>query len=190
MAYASTSGWTAAAEPKESGTLKYYEAAIWEETDSVHLYAFPNDFDPLVDIMNEDMTDAEMIAYREQFAIKKYSEMPEAYTWQRTLFLRTAFEDFADILVSRHPLSEHHFMYSGHGGPGGNLFAGQLAHRDASAFLESWTGSLGRPLGVIDMGGPCAKGSFDDLANFCRYSMYYVASDINNGGVHHGRLDP
>lgn len=36
--------------------------------------------------MNEDMTDAEMIAYREQFAIKKYSEMPEAYTWQRTLF--------------------------------------------------------------------------------------------------------
>ena len=37
-------------------------------------------------------------------------------------------------------------------------------------------------MGVIDMGGPCAKGSSDDLANFCRYSMYYVASDINNGG--------
>ena len=182
MPFASTGGWTHAVELKESETLKYYEAAIWEETDSVHLYEFPNEYDPLVGLRNEDMTDAEKIAYREQFAIKQHSEMPEAYTSERSIFLGTAFEDFADILVSRHPDSEHHLMYSGHGGPGGNLFELQLVHGDAGAFLQSWTSSLGRPLGVIDMGGPCAKGGFDDLANFCRYSRYYVASDINNGG--------
>ena len=73
-------------------------------------------------------------------------------------------------------------MFSGHGGPGGNLFEGHLVYMDAGAFLESWTTSLGRPLGAIDMGGPCAKGGFDDLENFCRYSRYYVASDLNNGG--------
>ena len=182
MPFASTGGWTHAVELKESETLKYYEAAIWEETDSVHLYEFPNEYDPLVGLRNEDMTDAEKIAYREQFAIKQHTEMPEAYTSERSIFLRTAFEDFADILVSRHPDSEHHLMYSGHGGPGGNLFELQLVHGDAGAFLQSWTSSLGRPLGVMDMGGPCAKGGFDDLANFCRYSRYYVASDINNGG--------
>ena len=184
MPFASTDGWTQAVTPKESEALKYYEAAIWEETDSVHLYEFPNDYDPLVGLRigNQTLTDAEKIAYREQFTIKKHAEMPEAYTLERSLFLRRAFEDFAALLVSRHPNSEHHLMYSGHGGPGGNLFESQLAHRDAGAFLQSWTSSLGQPLGVIDMGGPCAKGGFDDLANFCRYTRYYVASDINNGG--------
>ncbi len=32
------------------------------------------------------------------------------------------------------------------------------------------------------MGGPCNKGGFDDLDNFCQYSRYYVASDLPNGG--------
>ena len=73
-------------------------------------------------------------------------------------------------------------MYSGHGGPGGNLFAGQLKHDDAGAFLATWTRLLGKPLGVIDMGGPCNKGGYEDLANFCRHASYYVASDLPNGG--------
>ena len=41
---------------------------------------------------------------------------------------------------------------------------------------------LGKPLGVIDMGGPCNKGGYEDLANFCRHASYYVASDLPNGG--------
>lgn len=30
----------------KSSKLKYFEVAIWEETSSVHLYEFPNDYDP------------------------------------------------------------------------------------------------------------------------------------------------
>ena len=41
---------------------------------------------------------------------------------------------------------------------------------------------MGRPLGVIDTGGPCNKGSFSDLENFCSHARYYVASDLPNGG--------
>jgi len=48
--------------------------------------------------------------------------------------------------------------------------------------LAHWTGELGYRLEVIDMGGPCNKGSFADLENFCSYSQYYVASDLPNGG--------
>ena len=36
------------------------------------------------------------------------------------------------------------------------------------------------------MGGPCNKGSFSDLENFCEYAQYYIASDLPNGGY---RLD-
>ena len=61
-------------------------------------------------------------------------------------------------------------------------FAGQLKHDDADAFLATWTRLLGKPLGVIDMGGPCNKGAYEDLANFCRHASYYVASDLPNGG--------
>ena len=35
---------------------------------------------------------------------------------------------------------------------------------------------------MIDMGGPCNKGSFADLDNFCEHSKYFVASDLPNGG--------
>ena len=32
------------------------------------------------------------------------------------------------------------------------------------------------------MGGPCSKGGFLDLENFCQYTRYYIASDLLNGG--------
>ena len=174
-------GWTQAVIQKESDVLRYYEAAIWEETDSVHLYAFPNDYDGLFGL-DEDIPDADVIAYREQYAISVHSDMPEMWSDRRSDFLRIAFEDFVSRLVELHPEADHHLMYHGHGGPGGNLFAGQLKHDDAGAFLATWTRLLGKPLGVIDMGGPCSKGGYDDLANFCRHASYYVASDLPNGG--------
>lgn len=48
--------------------------------------------------------------------------------------------------------------------------------------LAHWTSELGYKLGLIDMGGPCNKGSFADLENFCSYSQFYIASDLPNGG--------
>ena len=174
-------GWTQAAPQKESATLRFYEAAIWEETDSVHLYAFPNDYDPHYGVFG-DVAEDDMIAYREQYAINVRSGLPEESSDERSDFLRSAFTDFAQALVERHPQAEHHFMFSGHGGPGGDLFAKQMANSDADAFLASWTRLLDRPLGVIDMGGPCNKGGYDDLTNFCKHARYYVASDLPNGG--------
>ena len=104
---------------------------------------------------------------------------------RRSRFLQSTFMDIASYLVDRYPDSDHHLMYSGHGGPGGALFAAQLIKDDAHGFLEFWSQSLGRPLGVIDMGGPCNKGSFSDLDNFCEFARYYVASDLPNGGYQH-----
>ena len=73
-------------------------------------------------------------------------------------------------------------MYSGHGGPGGALFEGQLKNAGADAFLGTWAELLGRPQGVVDMGGPCNKGGYTDSATFCKHARYYVASDLANGG--------
>ncbi len=174
-------GWAEAAPQKESATLRYYEAAIWEETDSVHLYAFPNDYDPYYGVFG-DVAEDDVIAYREQYALSVHTGMPEESSDERSDFLRSAFEEFAQVLVERHPEAEHHFMFSGHGGPGGDLFAKQMTNSDADAFLASWTQMLGKPLGVIDMGGPCNKGGYEDLANFCKHARYYVASDLPNGG--------
>ena len=186
LPYASTDGWTQAVTRKESKALKYYEAVIWEETASVHLYEFPNDYDAAAGVVPDQngrfMTDDEKIAHREQHAIATANGLPPQYTQERSTYLANVFEEIADVLTSRHPQSEHHLMYSGHGAPGGDLFALQLRHEDAAAFLRSWTQALGRPLGVIDMGGPCTKGSFNDLQNFCQFSRYYVASDMPNGG--------
>ena len=181
MPFASTGGWTAAVPLKESAFLKFYEVAIWEETSSVHLYEFPNDYDPSYGLRT-GVTAQQKIAYREQFLIRKYTGMPEAWTDARSEFLKAAFIDITSYLVDRHPSSQHHLMYSGHGGPGGRLFAGLLKYDHSYDFLESWNQSLGRPLGVIDMGGPCNKGSFADLDNFCEHSRYFVASDLPNGG--------
>ena len=183
MPFASTGGWPQAVRLKESEVLKYYEVAIWEETSSVHFYVFPNDYDGMYETRS-GVTDAQKIAYREQFLIKKYTDMPNVWTDadERSTFLKSAFMDIASYLVNQHPSSEHHLMYSGHGGPGGRLFAGLLYINDANEFLNSWTESLGKPLGVIDMGGPCNQGGFSDLDNFCEYARYYVASDLPNGG--------
>ena len=179
--YSSTGGWTQAVVRKESDSLRYYEAAIWEETGSVHLYAFPNDYDGLYGTFGDIPAD-ETIAYREQYAISVHSGLPEAYTDERSVFLQEAFELFTSLLVERHPDAEHHLMYSGHGGPGGALFEGQLKARDAETFLGAWAELLGRPVGVVDMGGPCNKGGYADLATFCEHARYYVASDLANGG--------
>lgn len=73
--FSSAGGWTEAAPRKESETLRYYEAAIWEERDSVHLYAFPNDYDPIYGIFG-DVAKEDVIAYREQFAISVRTGMP------------------------------------------------------------------------------------------------------------------
>ncbi len=64
-----------------------------------------------------------------------------------------------------------------------------MKNRDADAFLATWTGRLGKPLGVVDMGGPCNKGGYEDLANFCKHARYYVASDLPNGGYSTDDLD-
>ena len=179
--FSGVGGWMSAVPRRESASLRFYEAAIWEEIDAVHLYAFSNAFDPYFG-SDGRATPAEIIAQREQYAIGKVAGLPPAQTEERSAFLRKTFEEFAAILVERHPDAQHHLMYSGHGGPGGDLFAGQLANADADAFLGTWTRLLGRKLGVIDMGGPCNKGSYADLANFCQHARYYVASDLPNGG--------
>ena len=183
MPFASTDGWTQAVPLKESDVLKYLEVAIWEETSSVHLYAFPNDYDASYGVTGNP-TDTQKVAYREQFQIKKYTDMPPSGhgTEARSTFLKNAFMDISSYLVEQYPDADHHLMYSGHGGPGGALFAAQLLNKDAYELLDVWTQSLGRPLGVIDMGGPCNKGSFADLDNFCKFTRYYVASDLPNGG--------
>ena len=143
--------------------------------------AFPNDYDPLYGVSGGVSKDA-VIAYRDQYALSIHTGMPEESSDERSDFLRSTFEDFAAVLVERYPQAEHHFMFSGHGGPGGDLFATQMKNADADAFLASWTRHLDRPLGVIDMGGPCNKGGYEDLANFCKHARYYVASDLPNGG--------
>jgi hypothetical protein len=178
--FASTDGWTQAVPLKETENLKFYEAAIWEETSSVHLYAFPNDYKANYGQF-PGVTDEQKLAYREQFLVSKVTSLPAAGA-ARQAALREAFKGFASILVSRHPDSNHHLMYSGHGGPGGKLFQGELTYQDAAEFLQHWSQQLGRKLGVVDMGGPCNKGGFSDLENFCRYAEYYIASDLENGG--------
>ena len=181
MSFASTDGWTRAVPQKESEILKFYEAAIWEETSSVHFYEFPNNYDALYGYRGS-VTDEQKIAYREQFLIKKYTGMPEAWTNERSTFLKSAFMDIVSYLAHQYPDSDHHLMYNGHGGPGGRLFELQLNNDHTYEFLNFWSTSLGRSLGVIDMGGPCTKGSFADLDNFCDSARYYIASDLPNGG--------
>ena len=174
-------GWPSAVPVKESEFLKYFEVAIWEETEAIHLYEFDNDFDPLLGL-SPGITPEQMTAHRESYAIRQVVGLPEAGSDARSPFIREAFADFTSYLASRYPDSPHHLMYNGHGGPGGRLFAAQLSYRDANGLLADWTANLGRPLGVVDMGGPCNKGSFSDLENFCQYAKYYIASDLPNGG--------
>ncbi|RVT47831.1 hypothetical protein EMM73_03510 [Rheinheimera sediminis] len=184
MPYSDPGGWTNAVVLKQSDFVKYYEVAIWEETKSVQLYAFPNSYDPLFGLhVGQPKTDAEKIAYREQYAVLRFDGFPPEELWeQRNEFLITAFERISDYLVQAHPNSDHHLMFNGHGGPGGRLFEGMVSYQGAGQLLGNYQQQLGRKLGVIDMGGPCNKGSFSDVENFCRHARYYVASDLENGG--------
>ncbi len=177
MPYAARGGWPSAALPKESAALKYFEAAIWDETASIHLYEFDNNFNPIHDAG----TDSAQIAYREQYVVRKHTGMPSD-RMAREDFVKSAFVDFAGYIAERFPDSDHHLLYSGHGGPGGRLFAGLLSREGAAEFLGTWREALGRRLGVIDMGGPCNKGGLSDLENFCAHARYYIASDLPNGG--------
>lgn len=171
-------GWPTAVRVRESDALKFFEVAIWDETKSIHLYEFDNSFDPY----GWDGTPQQLTAARESYAIMRFDGMPEPWTDARSRFIRDAFASFTAHLVDRFPDSDHHLIYNGHGGPGGRLFGAQLTYRDADGMLRAWAQALGRPLGVIDMGGPCTKGSFSDLENFCQHARYYVASDMVNGG--------
>jgi hypothetical protein len=184
MSYASSGGWASAVKAgyKESESVKYYEVAIWEETASVHLYAFDNEFDPYFE-SPQLVTDEQKIAYREAYRLMKFEGLPDVSQYKlRSEFLRDSFIEIARYIVDLHTDADHHLIFSGHGGPGGRLFASQLDFHDSAVFLESWTIALGHNLGVIDMGGPCNKGSLADLKNFCQYADYYVASDLPNGG--------
>ena len=176
--YDTNGGWLSAVRVRESDALKFFEVAIWEETKSIHFYEFDNDFDPIP----HGLTPQQLTSIRETYAIMRFDGMPDPWTEARSQFIRQAFTDFTAYLAGRYPDSDHHLMYHGHGGPGGQLFAGLLSYGDADGLLRSWTQALGRPLGVIDMGGPCNKGSLSDLENFCQHTRYYVASDLPNGG--------
>lgn len=178
MPYASTDGWTQAVSIKESNRLKYFEVAIWQENASVHLYEFPNDYDPF---FGQGKSDQEKIDYREQFALSVFSDMPGSRT-EKSAFIKSAFLAFIDIIAARYPHSSHALSYSGHGGPGGALFAGELAPGHAQDVLHHWTDSIQSKLAFIDMGGPCNKGGYSDLNAFCPFSRFYIASDLPNGG--------
>ncbi|MBT4034795.1 MAG: hypothetical protein HOE61_08595, partial [Candidatus Marinimicrobia bacterium] len=184
MPFSSIGGWTQAVPVKESESLKYYEVAIWEETNSIHLYEFTNDYDPFYGFNPLDkIADQQKIDYRESFRLYIAENIPESDgSTDKSAFISDAFKEIASILVEANPNANHHLSYNGHGGPGGALFAGDLSFSDTGAFLKYWTDELGRNLGVIDMGGPCNKGSFSDLDNFTQYSDYYIASDLPNGG--------
>ena len=171
-------GWPAAVPVRESESLKYFEVAVWEERGAIHFYEFDNRFDPF----GWNGPVETVTAKRESHVVQRNVGLPEPWSHERSAFIRQAFATFTSELASRYPESAHHLVYQGHGSPGGALFQGQLSYDDASAMLAHWTSELGHKLGVIDMGGPCNKGSFADLENFCSYSQYYIASDLPNGG--------
>ena len=171
-------GWPAAVPVKESESLKYFEVAVWEERNAIHFYEFDNNLDPF----GWNSPVETVTANRENYVVQRNVGLPEPWSPERSAFIRQAFASFTTELASRYPESAHHLVYQGHGSPGGALFQGQLSYEDASAMLANWTSELGHKLGVIDMGGPCNKGSFTDLENFCSYSQYYIASDLPNGG--------
>ncbi len=186
IAYDELNAWDRAVEIKESDHVKYYEVAIWEETESVHLYAFDDQYSPYFAYQNPAPTSEEIIAHREQYRLMRFDNLPPKVEFfisqERSEALLEAFKAFSDLLVERHPNARHHLVYNGHGGPGGNLFEVQLLYNEVAQFLAHWTEGLGQRLGVIDMGGPCNKSGWSDLKNFCQYADYYIASDLANGG--------
>ncbi len=172
-------GWPHAVQNKESQGVKFYEAAIWEDTMAIHLYEFPADYDFHYGEL-EGLPTQEKVAYRESFAIKTITGMPQEHA-KRGPFVLSAFTELAKTLVERHPKATHNLVYSGHGGPGGELFENHLNHTEATEFLRRWHDMLGRRLGFVDMGTVCMKGSFQDLEAFYEHADYYIASDLNVG---------
>lgn len=176
--FASTDGWTSAVTVKESNYLKYFEIAIWDETASIHLYEFPNSYNPS---FGTGKTDAEKIAYREQYALQNFSGMPTS-TSARSAFIKDAFKSFIDIIAARYPNSNQGLVFNGHGTVGGELFGMLVAPKHAQEILQYWAEKIESKLAFVDMGGPCSKGGYTDLNTFCPFSEYYIASDLPNGG--------
>ncbi|MXW41858.1 MAG: hypothetical protein F4138_01445 [Acidimicrobiia bacterium] len=179
-------GWERNISFRESPNMKYFEAVVWSDENAVHLYEFDNSFDPAAG-HHQNMSAEEFTAYRESYRVMAFPDMPRLppdspWSPERSRFLRDAFKKIASYLVSRYPDSEHHFSFHGHGAAGGRLLAWQMYYEDADDFLAHWSNELGRPLAAIDMGGPCNKGGYSDLNNFCQYARYYIASDLVQGG--------
>jgi hypothetical protein len=181
MLFNDISGWTGAILNKEEQGVKFYEATIWDDGLSVHLYALPNDYNPLYGDL-ENYSTAKKVEYRESFCIKKFSGMPFNIS-DRGPFLINVFTEFAKTLIEKHPNASHNLIFTGHGGlvPGGELFGLNLNYTQANTFLSNWHSMLGRKLGFIDMGGPCKKGSFHALEAFHEHTNYYIASDLDSG---------
>lgn len=183
---------------KISENLIYYDAVIWKDSNIISLYQLSNDYDYFYELTGA--TNAELKAYREQYLIMDFDMFPtltddglvnfpeqttDFFTYLTEVpseYLKYVFEQFAEVLVQRHPDADHHLTYIGHGAPGGHLFEALMLEDDVVEFLDTWTKSLGKRLGIIDMGGPCDKGSMLDLLAFSPFSRYYIASDLPNGG--------
>ena len=179
-------GWERNIPLRESPNLKYFEAVVWLDEYTVHLYEFDNSFDPSAG-RHQNMSAEQFTAYRENYRVMAFPGLPPsppdtAWSPERSHFLRDTFKKIASYLVSRYPDSEHHLSYHGHGAAGGRLLEFQMYYEDAGDFLAHWSNELGRPLAAIDMGGPCNKGGYEDLTNFCPYARYYIASDLVQGG--------
>jgi hypothetical protein len=171
-------GWSHAVINKELAGVKFYEAAIWEDTMAIHLYAFPNDYTETEEyrLFIEPEPDFDLVEYRESFLVQKFDNMPEEFT-NKSEFVLHAFTEFAKTLVERHPDASHNLIYSGHGGV--DEFLGQhLTLAQAITLLSHWHSALGRKLGFVDMGHPCSKGNFHDLEAIHKHAEYYIASDL------------
>ncbi|MFO7611542.1 MAG: hypothetical protein R6W99_03520 [Clostridia bacterium] len=175
------SGWTGAVVNRDMDGVRIYEATIWDDGLSVHLYALPNDYNQLYGDMQGYST-TQKVAYREQYCIMKFTGMPSDIS-ARGSFLVDAFTEFAALLAERHPNATHNLVFTGHGGlvQGGEFFGLNMNYEQAGTFLGNWKSLLGRKLGFIDFGGPCMKGSFHALEAFSPYVDYYIASDLASG---------
>ncbi len=178
MPFASTDGWTQAVSVRESKSIKYFEIAIWEETSSIHLYEFPNDYDP---IYGKDKTDQQKIAYREQFALLNFPGLPNQKE-AKSNFVKESFRSILDLITSRYPHSNYGLRFNGQGRPDGTLFNGILAPKHSQDFLHNWTSKIQSKLAFIDMDGSGIKGGLSDLNTFCPFSEFYIASDISDSG--------
>ena len=181
-------GWPAAVETRETEHLKFYEAAIWADDNSVNLYAFDDSFDSsyqyYFDFEANELKERpveERVAHREQFLVKKFDQIP-ADGEAASSYLAAAFEEFFTIIQQRHPSSGLGLVYSGHGSGSGGLFANSIYPRDARELFIGATGKLDRKLDWFDLGGPCNEGQFEALMNFAPFFRYIVASDLPNGG--------